>query len=299
MIRPRRPCDWCRGPIDPTVRADARFCSKRCRQASHRFTRDTTRRAAHDVSTPMRLAYADPPYPGLSARYYAGHPDFAGEVDHRALLEQLSSPGGYDGWALSTSARALPDVLGLCVDLGLQVRVAAWVRGARPHTHPRGPLTSWEPVVYAGGRDGSTRLDSLVHHARPRLSDPSRVIGAKPAAFARWLFELLGAAPGDTLDDLFSRLGRHRPRVGDLHRCVALGHRRRVDRALRRHARRSFGAHHARRVPPTVSTALPTGVQAAHRRAVGAGALRDGAGRIAEWEPRPMPANWQPDRRPR
>lgn len=202
-----RPCAWCRGSIDATARRDARFCSKRCRQASHRFTRDATRRAAHDVSRPMRFAYADPPYPGLSGRYYADHPDFAGEVDHLALLEHLSAPAGYDGWALSTSARSLPAVLTLCSRLGLTVRVAAWVRGARPHTNPRGPLSSWEPVVFAGGRDGSHRLDSLVHLSRPRLTDPNRVIGAKPAVFARWLFELLGAAPGDELVDLFPGSG--------------------------------------------------------------------------------------------
>jgi hypothetical protein len=33
------------------------------------------------------------------------------------------------------------------------------------------------------------------------------VIGAKPAAVCRWIFALLGAAPGDTLDDLFPGSG--------------------------------------------------------------------------------------------
>lgn len=156
----------------------------------------------------MRFAYGDPPYPGLSKRYYGDHPDFAGEVDHRALLEHLSAPGRYDGWALSTSAKSLPFVLALCVELGLDVRVAAWFRGARPNETARRPLNAWEPVVWTGGRDGSaTRTDTLMHVARPRLTDPNRVIGAKPAQFCRWLFELLGAAPGDTLDDLFPGSG--------------------------------------------------------------------------------------------
>ena len=31
--------------------------------------------------------------------------------------------------------------------------------------------------------------------------------GAKPAVFARWVFDLLGAAPGDALDDLFPGSG--------------------------------------------------------------------------------------------
>lgn len=52
----------------------------------------------------MRFAYADPPYPGLAARYYADQPTYAGEVDHAALVASLEA-SGYDGWALSTAAR--------------------------------------------------------------------------------------------------------------------------------------------------------------------------------------------------
>ena len=36
---------------------------------------------------------------------------------------------------------------------------------------------------------------------------PGHVIGAKPAAVCRWIFALLGAGPGDTLDDLFPGSG--------------------------------------------------------------------------------------------
>lgn len=43
----------------------------------------------------MRLAYADPPYPGCAA-LYKDHPDYAGEVDHAALLRTLQD--NYDGW---------------------------------------------------------------------------------------------------------------------------------------------------------------------------------------------------------
>ena len=96
-------------------------CGVRCRQARHRFLRAAGR--AEAVSgVPLRLAYADPPYPA-NAWMYRGHPDYAGEVDHAALIERLA---GYDGWALSTSAEALPEVLALCLP---GVRVAAWHRG--------------------------------------------------------------------------------------------------------------------------------------------------------------------------
>ena len=37
----------------------------------------------------MRIGYADPPYPGC-AHMYKGHPDFAGEVDHYALVQRLN-----------------------------------------------------------------------------------------------------------------------------------------------------------------------------------------------------------------
>lgn len=204
-------CGWCHAPIGSGKRRDSRYCSQRCRQASHRFGRGVEARAR--ANQPLRLAYADPPYPGLARRYYADHPDYGGEVDHRALLQRLAS---YDGWALSTSAEALPMVLGICAELELEVRVAAWVRGARASRSAR-PASSWEPVVYAGGRqllescrgssgDGSRR-DALVYAARARRTDPARVIGAKPSAFAFWMFDLIGARGGDTLDDLFPGSG--------------------------------------------------------------------------------------------
>jgi len=159
----------------------------------------------------MRFAYADPPYPGKAFRCYREHPDYAGEVDHEALLEALND--GYpDGWALSSSAEALPSLLGMAGRRsGPPLRVAAWFRGERP-TRSWGPLNAWEPVVVAGGRRRlrsieERRLDALVHHARPRRTDPLRVVGAKPAVFCRWVFELLGAEPGDELVDLFPGSG--------------------------------------------------------------------------------------------
>src|SRR6185437_7416920 len=118
-----RLCAWCSKPIPPTARRDAVCCSVRCRQARHRFNRAAgmpaeASRAAGGARRPppgpgggarapgpggaLRLAYADPPYPG-KAWMYRGHPDYAGEVDHAALIRRLST---YDGWALSTSAAA-------------------------------------------------------------------------------------------------------------------------------------------------------------------------------------------------
>ncbi|GAA1381349.1 hypothetical protein [Catellatospora chokoriensis] len=202
----RRLCAWCELAIPPSARRDAVCCSTRCRQARHRFARTVgTPAVAVDPGRPLRLAYADPPYPG-KAWLYRDHPDYGGEVDHAELIARLT---GYDGWALSTSARALPAVLALCPP---GVRVAAWHRGERP-TASRWPLNAWEPVIYHGGRPanpddrGPRRTDSLVHGVAPMTTLPGRVIGVKPAAFTRWMFDLLGAAPGDSFDDLFPGSG--------------------------------------------------------------------------------------------
>ncbi|MCK2031251.1 hypothetical protein [Microbacterium galbinum] len=248
-----RECAWCRGPIPASARADAICCSKRCRQARHRF-RSGVGVAAAGRDAPLRLAYADPPYPGLSKRYYGDHPDYAGEVDHRRLIEQLDT---YDGWALSTSARALQDVLALCPPGS---KVAVWNRGERP-TRSAGPLNAWEPVIYRGGRldasrfttagepirlespddasrrpgervaqdlgdtsrsnrarhvtpveqdaslGSARRVDVLTYRPGVRSTDPGRVIGAKPAVFCRWMFDLLGAEPQDDFTDLFAGSG--------------------------------------------------------------------------------------------
>lgn len=207
-----RECDWCHASLAAAVRSDAKTCSKRCRQARHRFIRAVVPAGAASsrislvdgALQPRRIAYADPPYPGLARRYYRDHPDFRGEVDHRELIRRLSR---FDGWALSTSVAALPAVLALCDDRG--VRVAAWFRGARP-TKSAHPLHAWEPVLYVPARsrlDERPRVDALVYVARPRTADPARVVGAKPATFARWLFELVAAVPGDTFEDLFPGSG--------------------------------------------------------------------------------------------
>lgn len=201
-----RLCAWCGSPFGLEAgRRDAIYCGKSCRQAAHRFRAGYTERPAPERE--LELAYADPPYPGLARRYYEGHRDYAGEVDHDELIERLVT--GYpDGWALSTNSRSLAWLLrrpGMPSD----VEVASWTRGARPNRSAL-PLQTWEPVIYRAGRqeppqgdDPTQRLDALVYTSRVRATDPNRVTGAKPAAFAWWLFDLLGALPGDRLDDLY------------------------------------------------------------------------------------------------
>lgn len=201
-----RVCAWCRRAVASDVRRDAKFCSKRCRQAHHRFGSACVVRQR--ATAELRFAYADPPYPGLARRYYEGHPDYAGEVDHGELLSRLQ---GFDGWALSTSSSTgLRHVMWLCEERGLDVRCASWHRGHRPGKS-YWPHDGWEPVVYWGGRREEPSADMpvnvLEYVSRPRTTDPARVVGAKPAAFCYWLFDLLGALPGDGFVDVFPGSG--------------------------------------------------------------------------------------------
>jgi hypothetical protein len=150
----------------------------------------------------MRIAYADPPYPGQSKKHYGDHPDYAGEVDHQRLIERLS---GYAGWALSTSAEALPDIRPLCTAYEHRpVRVLAWVK----HT----VTVSWEPVIVRSARPIGTAGPRDWIHVEPeafqwRPKPDTYVIGQKPGPFCEWLFSWLGAEPGDSLDDLFPGSG--------------------------------------------------------------------------------------------
>jgi hypothetical protein len=201
---PSDTCRWCHRRIPADHRSDSLYCCKAHRQAAWRFGRafQVTTRAAQ----PLRIKWADPPYPGLSQRYYQDHPDYSGEVDHAELLSRLAEA---DGWALSTSSRALPKLLSLCVARGLEVRVASWHRGARP-TRSTAPLQAWEPVLYVPARhvvEDDPGEDALDYVCRPRLTDVARVIGTKPAEYIAWIFRLTGARPGDDFEDMFPGSG--------------------------------------------------------------------------------------------
>jgi hypothetical protein len=199
-----RLCRWCEDAISVRARADSRFCSTSCRQAHFRFA--SGRGLRPNSKDKIRVAYADPPYPNR-ARIYRRHRDYGGEIDVCGLVAQLVHEYP-DGWALSTSSEALGAVLRFCP---ASCRVGAWFRGERP-TLAYHPLSAWEPIIYCGGRARKVlpdrrRVDALIAFNRPRLSDPKRVVGGKPAAFCYWMFDLLGLLPGDDLVDLFPGSG--------------------------------------------------------------------------------------------
>lgn len=156
----------------------------------------------------MRVAYADPPYPG-QAKLYRNHPDYAGEVDHGELIGRLVVDYP-DGWALSTSSNALKDVLALCPD---GVRVAAWVKPFAAFY--QNPAYAWEPVIFSGGRSRKGKGDRNEDHVRDWVAATPPVFrgmntgvdGTKPREFCYWLFNLMGLRAGDEFDDLFPGSG--------------------------------------------------------------------------------------------
>lgn len=151
------------------------------------------------------MAYADPPYPRLSRKYYRDEPTYAGEVDHPALIASLLE--NYDGWALSTSSQALRDILPLCPPAA---RVCPWIKPNLPNHRAHGLTNTYEVVIVVPVRSRRRPVrDSL--YTQPARGNGT-LMGRKPINFCAWLFELLGLMPGDTLDDLF-------PGTGIITRC--------------------------------------------------------------------------------
>lgn len=198
-LQQRRLCTWCKQPVPEQARRDSVFCGKRCRQASWRF--GVAGSTAAFADRPMRFGYADPPYPGKSGYY----PERS-EIDHAALVAQLVHDFP-DGWALSTSGEALLGVWNVCP---VGTRLAVWVKAPRRGRSAR-PLQAFEALLVYGGRplpiaDVQTVEDALVYRGRFNAF-PGALIGMKPPQFAVWMFQQLGARPGDDLCDLFPGSG--------------------------------------------------------------------------------------------
>lgn len=154
----------------------------------------------------MRLAFADPPYLGCGQKLYGAlHPDAADFDDpetHRALIERLVDEFP-DGWALSLHTPSLATILPMCPP---DVRVMAWVKDWHQIRVNVAVQYAWEPVIVRGGR--ATKHDPMVRDwVRAGATRQRGTPGAKPEAFCRWLFMVLGMEPDDELVDLFPGSG--------------------------------------------------------------------------------------------
>lgn len=147
----------------------------------------------------MRVAYADPAYPGTAHRYGRS------EVNHERLIKVLMR---FDGWALSTTSRSLRTLLPMCPE---EVRVGAWVK---PIGSGWGvsPMFAWEPVLFVSARpkDKDRRGDRHPPFDWVKAQNfqaATGFLGAKPPEFCGWLFDILGLKPEDDFLDLFHGSG--------------------------------------------------------------------------------------------
>lgn len=154
---------------------------------------------------PMRLGYADPPYVGC-AHLYKDHPDYAGEVDHTALITRLQDE--FDGWVLHLSAT--PESIATMAPLVLSTgaRWMAWVKPFAAFKRNVSVAYAWEPVIVKPARKPvvSKRL-VMRDYIAESITMRRGLTGAKPEAVCHWAFEALGARPEDDLNDLFPGSG--------------------------------------------------------------------------------------------
>ncbi len=156
----------------------------------------------------MKIAYADPPYPGC-AHLYRDHPDYDGEVDHAVLLSNMDR--AYDGWCLHTSSVALAQVLRIAERVLSDsecFRIMAWTKPFAAFKANVSVAYAWEPVLVKAARKPVVKQGMTY---RDFLSEPITLkrglTGAKPERVCHWLFEVMGCEPEDELDDLFPGTG--------------------------------------------------------------------------------------------
>ena len=159
----------------------------------------------------MKIGYADPPYPGC-AHYYKDHPDFAGEVDHAALVRELQEH--YDGWVLHTHVpglrmlereRILPE--------GDEIRICQWVKPFCAFKRNVPVAYAYEPVIIKPCRKPVVSKRQVMRDfvegpaVRANITMKRGLTGAKPEAVCHWAFELVAARPEDELIDMFPGTG--------------------------------------------------------------------------------------------
>lgn len=150
-----------------------------------------------------RLAYADPPYLGCSAFY--DHPEAAkwdNPIAHGELMHSLHRE--FDGWALSLSSPSLVDILPLAPK---GVRVMAWVKPFASFKPGVRVAYAWEPLIVKPARSGYRWQPTVRDWVSANITLQRGLAGAKPVEFCNWLFDVLGAQPGDQFEDVFPGTG--------------------------------------------------------------------------------------------
>lgn len=157
----------------------------------------------------MKIGYADPPYIGC-AHLYADHPDYAGEVDHAALIQRLETE--FDGWVLHASATKASMAILAPLVAETSARWCSWRKGFAAFKRNVPVAYAWEPVIIKAARKPvvSKRLvmrDWIDTDIQQSITLKRGLTGAKPEAVCHWAFEIAAARPEDELSDLFPGSG--------------------------------------------------------------------------------------------
>ena len=154
----------------------------------------------------MKFAYADPPYLGCGRLYKAHHAEamiWDDPETHRALFERLFDEYP-DGWALSCSSPSLEVLLPMVAGRGC--RVSPWTKPFAIFKPNVNPAYAWEPI-WRGGRKGDRTRKTVRDWVSANITLRKGLTGAKPPAVCKFVFDLMGVLPGDSLDDLFPGTG--------------------------------------------------------------------------------------------
>lgn len=154
----------------------------------------------------MKIAYADPPYPGC-AHMYKDHADYAGEVDHRDLIDRLESE--FDGWVLHTHVGGLRMMEREQMLPQEGVRICQWVKGFAAFKKNVSVAYAYEPVIIKAARKPvvNGREKPLRDWKECPITLKRGLTGVKPEAVCHWAFEIVGARPEDDLIDLYPGTG--------------------------------------------------------------------------------------------
>jgi hypothetical protein len=153
----------------------------------------------------MDIGYADPPYIGC-AHLYKDHPDYAGEVDHKRLIEELEY--AYDGWILHAAATPVSMAILAPLVERTGARWCSWVKGFAAFKRNVPVAYAWEPVIIKPARKPVVSKRQVNRDwIQESITLRRGLTGAKPEAVCHWAFELVGARPEDTMQDMFPGTG--------------------------------------------------------------------------------------------
>ena len=83
----------------------------------------------------------------------------------------------------------------------------AWVKPFAIFKPNVNPADAWEPIIVRGGRKRGRGKSTVRDWVSCNITIGRGLAGAKPEEFCHWLFEVLGAEPGDALEDLYPGTG--------------------------------------------------------------------------------------------